>query len=71
MSVIGSFKVFDIVYVMTKGGPSHASEVIATYMYWQSFENGRQGYGAALAVLLTLLVAGASIALVSLRERRN
>jgi ABC-type sugar transport system permease subunit len=69
MSIIGSFKVFDIVYVMTKGGPNHASEVIATYMYWQSFMNGSLGYGAALAVLLTLVVAGASIAMMSLRER--
>jgi ABC-type sugar transport system permease subunit len=69
MSVIGSFKVFDIVYVMTKGGPNHASEVIATYMYWQSFMNGSLGYGAALAVLLTIVVAGASVAMMSLRER--
>lgn len=71
LSIIGSFKVFDIVYVMTGGGPNHASEVIATYMYWQAFVNGRQGYGAALAVLLTVLVAGASIALMRRRERRE
>ena len=69
MSIIGSFKVFDIVYVMTKGGPNHASEVIATYMYWQSFMNGSLGYGAALAVLLTIVVAGASMSMMSLRER--
>lgn len=69
MSVIGSFKVFDIVYVMTKGGPNHSSEVIATYMYWQAFENGRQGYGAALAVLLTVFVAATSLFLIKIRER--
>ncbi len=69
MSIIGSFKVFDIVYVMTKGGPDHASEVIATYMYWQSFMNGSLGYGAALAVMLTVVVAGASLAMIALRER--
>lgn len=69
MSIIGSFKVFDIVYVMTKGGPDHASEVIATYMYWQSFMNGSLGYGAALAVMLTAVVAGASVAMMVLRER--
>lgn len=69
MSVIGSFKVFDIVYVMTKGGPNHSSEVIATYMYRQAFENGRQGYGAALAVLLTVLVAGTSLLMIKIRER--
>lgn len=69
LSVIGSFKVFDIVYVMTKGGPNHASEVIATYMYWQSFMNGSLGYGAALAVLLTLVVAVTSSAMMAMKAR--
>lgn len=69
-SVIGSFKVFDIVWVMTMGGPNNASEVIATHMYRQSFMNGRVGYGAALAMVLTVLVAGASALLIHLRERR-
>lgn len=71
LSIIGSFKVFDIVYVMTKGGPNNASEVIATYMYWQSFMNGRLGYGAALAVLLTIIVSGASLLMVIWRERHR
>ncbi|MCX5578137.1 carbohydrate ABC transporter permease [Kaistia terrae] len=71
LSVIGSFKVFDIVYVMTKGGPNHASEVIATYMYWQSFMNGSLGYGAALAVLLTVFVASASCLLMMSREPKR
>ena len=68
-SIIGSFKVFDIVWVMTMGGPNNASEVIATYMYWQSFMNGRVGFGAALAMVLTVLVAAASALLIHLRER--
>lgn len=60
-SIIGSFKVFDIVYVMTKGGPNHSTEVIATYMYWQAFENGEISYGAALAVVLGVVVAVLSL----------
>jgi ABC-type sugar transport system permease subunit len=68
-SIIGSFKIFDIVYVMTNGGPNHASEVIATYMYWQAFKNGRVGYGAALATLLTVFVGVSSI--IYLRKREN
>lgn len=68
-SIIGSFKVFDIVYVMTLGGPNHSSEVIATYMYWQAFNNGRVGYGAALATVLTLVVAMMSILFLRFSER--
>ena len=49
-------KTFSIVYVMTKGGPSHASELITTYMYDQAFTYGKFGYGSALGVLLFLLI---------------
>ncbi len=70
-SIIGSFKVFDIVYVMTQGGPNHASEVIATYMYWQAFNNGRVGYGSALAIALTAAVAVMSLLYLRFRERMN
>lgn len=55
-SIIGSFKVFDIIYNMTFGGPNHSSEVIATYMYWEAFKNGRTGYGSALSLMLTVVV---------------
>jgi ABC-type sugar transport system permease subunit len=68
-SIIGSFKIFDIVYVMTNGGPNHASEVIATYMYWQAFKNGRVGYGSSLATILTVFVGVFSI--VYLRKRES
>jgi ABC-type sugar transport system permease subunit len=67
-SIIGSFKIFDIVYVMTNGGPDHASEVIATYMYWHSFKNGRVGYGATLATILTVFVGVFSIFYLRKRE---
>lgn len=67
-AIIGSFKVFDIVYVMTQGGPNHASEVIATYLYWQVFSNGRVGYGTAMAVVLTFLVFAMSVTFLRARE---
>ena len=67
-SIIGSFKVFDITYVMTKGGPNHASEVMATYLYWQVFTNGRVGYGTAIATMLTLIVLTLSLLFLSKRE---
>lgn len=53
-AVIGSLKVFDIVYVMTKGGPLHASEVPATLMYNEIFQRNHYGYGSAMSVFIVL-----------------
>jgi len=51
----GSLRIFDIVYVMTGGGPNHATEVIATHMYTRTFKGLQFGYGSAMAVVLTLM----------------
>jgi alpha-glucoside transport system permease protein len=50
-------KVFDIIYVMTGGGPGTSSRVIAFTMYEETFHNGRPGYGAAVAVIMLVLIA--------------
>jgi len=59
LSIIGSLKYFDLVYVMTGGGPGVATELMATYMYKTSFIRFNMGYGAAIAsgmfVLITLI----------------
>jgi ABC-type sugar transport system permease subunit len=52
VSIIDSLRSFDIVNVMTKGGPVSATEVLANYMYVKSFDDNRLGYGAAIAVVL-------------------
>lgn len=62
-------KTFSIVYVMTGGGPSHASELITTYMYDQAFTYGKFGYGSAIGVLLFILVAVISLSAYKLTER--
>lgn len=57
--LIGSLKYFPLVWVMTRGGPIHASEVMATYMYKKTFMEFQFGYGASVAwglFLLSLLV---------------
>jgi len=54
--IINVIKVFDIVYIMTKGGPGGASRVIAYSYYVETFENGLGGYGAAVAVVMLLLI---------------
>ena len=54
--LINVIKLFDIIYVMTGGGPGAASEVIAFTMYDETFQNGEGGYGAAVAVVMLLLI---------------
>jgi len=54
---INVIKVFDIIYVMTGGGPGTSSRVIAFTMYEETFHNGRPGYGAAVAVIMLVLIA--------------
>jgi ABC-type sugar transport system permease subunit len=52
ISVIDSLRAFDLVYVMTKGGPFNSSSVLATFMYIEAFNNYRMGYGASISVIL-------------------
>jgi raffinose/stachyose/melibiose transport system permease protein len=53
--ITGSLKYFDLVFVMTGGGPSHASEVLSTYMYYQGFRTMKYGYAGAIGNILLLL----------------
>lgn len=60
ISLVGSLKTFDIVWLLTRGGPGTASETLALTMYRQTFTLSRYGYGAAVAVVLTVIVLAAS-----------
>lgn len=68
-SLIASFKVFDLVYVMTQGGPYHSSEVIATYMYNAAFQQNEVGYGSAVSIFLALVIAVISAIYMRFAER--
>jgi raffinose/stachyose/melibiose transport system permease protein len=54
MSVLGSIQQFILVWIMTKGGPVNASEVLATYMYRFGFVRFKLGYGSAVAIIMFL-----------------
>ncbi len=58
---VGSVKIFDLIWVMSKGGPYSASEVLATYMYRSSFPDDRMGYGAAIATVMLALTLLATV----------
>lgn len=71
--VVGALRSFDLVSIMTKGGPYDSSSVLAFYMYQQTFASFRYGYGAAIAMVLFLIMdVYIAFFLVSLlrRERR-
>jgi raffinose/stachyose/melibiose transport system permease protein len=71
ITLIGGFSVFDIIFVMTGGGPGTASEVLATYTYRSAFNQNLAGYGSSLAMLITLLSFIAAVTFVYLRERQR
>lgn len=60
---------FDIVYVLTRGGPNHATEVVLTAMMQEAFVNGRLGYASSMGYVLFLIVGLLGISLVSLMRR--
>lgn len=56
LSMVGSLKYFDLIYVMTGGGPGTSTELMATYMYKESFKNFNMGYGSTIAGGMFLLI---------------
>jgi raffinose/stachyose/melibiose transport system permease protein len=55
LAVVGSLKYFDLIYVMTGGGPNGASEVMASYMYKLAFRSNDFGYGSAIGFALLII----------------
>ena len=54
--ITGSLVYFDLIYVMTGGGPGNASYTLALYIYQAAFQNQEVGYGSAIAVLLFAVI---------------
>ncbi len=55
MNVIATFQAFDLIFVMTGGGPGYSTSVLGTYAYRNGFQIREQGYGAAIGVVLLLI----------------
>ena len=56
LGIINSFTSFDLIYVMTRGGPNYATELLITYIYRAGFVLSQLDYAAALTVVLFLLL---------------
>jgi len=71
LAVTGGFAGFDLFFTMTNGQPFGATEVPATWIIKQAFDQNQIGYGIALTVILTIVVSVISIIYVRLSERSN
>jgi ABC-type sugar transport system permease subunit len=69
ITLVGGFSVFDIIFVMTGGGPANATEVLGTYAYSNAFQLNRISYGTTLALIISVLAIPFAIALNRLQRR--
>jgi multiple sugar transport system permease protein len=69
--IISTFQVFDLVIVMTGGGPDNATTLLVNYAYSEGFQQRRQGYAAALGVVLYAIVLALTLAQWRAGRRRD
>ncbi|GGS21794.1 permease [Streptomyces aureoverticillatus] len=60
MAVVNSLKAFDMIWILTQGGPSRSSETLALTMYRETFRLFHVGYGSAIALVLSVIVVASS-----------
>jgi raffinose/stachyose/melibiose transport system permease protein len=70
LAIVGSVKSFDLFYIMTGGGPNHATELMGTYMYKEAFVTNHMGYASSIAFMM-FLIAFAITVLIQLMEYRR
>lgn len=71
LSVVGCLKAFEIIFVMTGGGPGNATELIGTYIYNRGFTGSRFGYGTAVSLVLFIFIVAVSFIQVKVLRRRE
>lgn len=69
--ISGCFKVFDMVYVITEGGPLNSSELLSTYMYNMAFRKYNGGYASAIAIAMIVLGIGLTVILRRILEPKE
>lgn len=71
LSMVGSLKYFDLIYVMTEGGPGTATELMATYMYKNAFKTFKMGYGSTVACGMFILITAIALLTMRLLNRKG
>lgn len=69
LSIVGSLKYFDLIWIMTGGGPNGYSELMATYMYKKAFTEDSMGYASAIAG--SMFIIAMIVVMIFLRMTRN
>ena len=70
-TLIGAFKTFDEVYIMTAGGPGRASEVLGTLLYRTGFREDAMGYASAVGVAIFVITFALSIVQIRMFDLGN
>jgi len=70
LNVLYGLRVFDIVYVLTNGGPGYATEVVSTAIF-KAFGQGRYGLGTAISSILFVVMSGTGYFVIRLMERES
>jgi raffinose/stachyose/melibiose transport system permease protein len=63
-------KFFDLVYVMTKGGPGRSTEIVGTYIFELAFRVQRVGYASGAALILLVIILCLTYAIMRIREQQ-
>lgn len=71
LCIAGSMRSFDLVFVLTQGGPAHATELMATYMYNKTFSVYKYGYGSAISLIIFVISFGMILASQKLMAIKN
>jgi len=69
VTLVGGFSVFDIVFIMTSGGPDNASDVLGTYAFTNAFQLNNISYGTTIALLITALSIPCAVILNRIQRR--
>ena len=71
VTFIAALRVFDLVFVLTRGGPGRETQVVSMLIYQEAFEFHRAGYGAAMALVMTVLIVTVSGSVFYLQSRQE
>jgi raffinose/stachyose/melibiose transport system permease protein len=73
LGIVGSLKTFDIVMLLTQGGPGRSTAFLNTYLYETALNNFKGGYAASIGVMILLIALGLSLLqmMLSNNEKRS
>ncbi len=71
LQTIGALRSFDLVYVMTAGGPNHSTEVMPMHLFVNAFQNFNLGYGNVIAVILFIMAMVLTVVMRKLMQRES